>query len=100
ESLDQSGERGRLAWHAVQLEPAGHDRECDRELLEQPEQRPEFQLLGFLRPRVAKQLYAAREACRNRVESRHTTSEQSRMRNDPRQRGPPGNRVPVAPPAP
>ena len=88
ESLDEAPERGRLARHAVQLEPARRDREGDREVLEQPEQRPEFRLLGFLRPQVAKQLYTAREPRRNRVESRHTASEQSRTRNDPRQRGP------------
>jgi len=88
ESLDQAGERGRLARHAVQLEPVRRDRERDREVFEQPEQRPEFRLLGFLRPRVAKQRYTAREPRRNRVESRHTASEQSRTRNDPRQRGP------------
>ena len=88
EPLDQAGERGPLARHAVQLEVAGRGRERDRELLEQPEQHPEFRLLSVLRTRVAKQLHTAREACRNRVESRHTTSEQSRTRSDPRQRGP------------
>ena len=88
EPLDQPGERGRLARHAVQLEVAGRDRERDRELLEQPEQHPEFRLLSVLRTRVAKQLHTAREACRNRVESRHTAREQSRTRSDPRQRGP------------
>ena len=101
EPLDQTGERGRRARHAVQLEAARREREGDREVLKQPEQSPKFRLLGLLRARVAKQLYTAREACRNRVESRHTASEQSRTGNDPRQRGPACRRrharAPVAP---